>query len=73
MGVGHDGSRKVEFPEVSKITEAGKQSVLRRILEYSILITGSQVGVIFHLQETFAMSEAIGVVTTWNMPVASSR
>lgn len=33
MGFGPCESREMEFPEVSKIIEAGKKSVLQRILE----------------------------------------
>lgn len=33
MGFGPGDSREMEFPEVSKIIEAGKQSILQRILE----------------------------------------
>ena len=45
-------SWEVEVPEVSKIIDAGKQRVLQRILENSVLISGAQVGTNFALQGT---------------------
>lgn len=56
VGSGHCGFRDVEVPEVNKITDTEKQSVLPRMPEYSVLITGAQVGAISPSRGHAAMS-----------------
>lgn len=53
MEFGHEAG-EVQVPEVSRAVDAGKQSVLQRTLEYSVLISGAQVGAILSSQGTFS-------------------
>lgn len=55
IGFAHCESRETGVPEVG-IIEAGKQRVLQRILECSILISGARVGAICLSREQLTMS-----------------
>lgn len=43
MGSGHSGTEDMEISEVSKITDAGKPSVLQEVLEYSVLTSATPI------------------------------
>lgn len=73
VGFGYCGFRDVEVPEVSKITDTEKQSVLLRMPEYSFLITGAQVGAISPSRGHLACLEMILVVIMWKTQMECSR